>query len=224
MAIKDWPENERPREKLLNNGAASLSDAELLAIILRTGRHGRSAVELARDMIQQFDGLRPLFRASRQDMNRVAGIGPAKMSLLQAALELARRHLRESVSRDGAFTSPEITRDYLSAHLRDRRQEVFTCLFLDTRHRLIACEDLFHGTIDGASVHPRIIVERALNHNAAALIAAHNHPSGVAEPSPADMSLTQRLKDALHLIDVRLLDHFIVGEGQPISLAERGML
>ncbi|GAB4191492.1 MAG: DNA repair protein RadC [Wenzhouxiangellaceae bacterium] len=224
MTIKDWPTSERPREKLINQGSNVLSDAELLAVILRTGSRGLSAVELARSLLHQFGGLRQIFAAQPADFKQAPGMGQAKFCQLQAALELARRHLRESVVREGAFTSPEITRDYLISHLRDRRREIFTCLFLDTRHRLIACEDLFHGTVDGASVHPRIVVERALANNAAALIAAHNHPSGVTEPSQADLSLTRRLKNALELMDVRLLDHFIVGEGEPLSLAQRGLL
>jgi len=224
MSIREWPMSERPREKLLEQGAANLGDAELLAIILRTGSRGLSAVEMARQLLTDFGGLRALLNATPAEACRAHGLGNAKFSMLLAAVELAKRHMQEAVVREGALTSPELTRDYLHAHLRDRRREVFCCLFLDTRHRLIACEDLFHGTIDSANVHPRIIVEQALRLNASAIIAAHNHPSGIAEPSPADLLLTQKLKDALALVDIRLLDHFIVGDGPPLSLAERGVL
>jgi len=222
MAIADWPQAERPREKLLRHGAARLSDAELLAIFLRTGTRGRSAVDLARDLLQRFGSLRQLFAAELESFTAAEGMGPAKYVQLQAVLEMARRHLHEALERGEALTSPELTRRYLQSVLREERNEAFGCLFLDNRHRVLQWEVLFHGTIDGAAVYPRVVVERALQHRAAAVIAAHNHPSGVAEPSAADEPLTRRLKSALELVDVRLLDHFVVGDGAPVSLAERG--
>ncbi|MCY1415856.1 hypothetical protein D9M71_313520 [compost metagenome] len=224
MSIRDWPAAERPREKLLERGAASLSDAELLAIFLRTGVAGCSAVELARRLLQEFGGLRALLEADLATFSRHLGLGPAKFAQLQAVLEMARRHLAEQLRKDSALESPQAVRDYLKARLRHEPHEVFACLFLDSRHRVLAFEVLFHGSIDGASVYPRQVVKRALAHNAAALILTHNHPSGVAEPSQADRLLTQRLKDALALVDVRVLDHFIVGDGEPLSMAEHGWM
>ncbi|MEW6766037.1 MAG: DNA repair protein RadC [Pseudomonadota bacterium] len=224
MAITDWPEDERPREKLLKHGPAALSDGELLAIFLRTGVAGKSAVDLARELLAGFGGLRPLMNASRKDFCAALGLGDAKYAQLQAVLEMARRHMREGLERGEAFTSPGAVRGYLQARLRDQPREVFLVLFIDTRHRLIAAEELFLGTIGEAAVHPREVVRRAMQHNAAALIVAHNHPSGVAEPSRSDESITLRLRDALALVEVRLLDHFIVGDGEPVSLAERGLL
>ncbi|MGD9888924.1 MAG: DNA repair protein RadC [Halothiobacillaceae bacterium] len=224
MAITDWPEDERPREKLLKHGAAVLSDAELLAIFLRTGVTGKSAVDLARELLTTFGGLRALMQASRSEFCQGLGLGDAKIAQLQAVLEMARRHLRESLERGDALSSPDAVRSYLTARLRDQPREVFLVLFLDTRHRLIAAEEMFLGTIAEASVHPREVVRKAMQHNAAALIVAHNHPSGVAEPSRADEVLTCRLRDALALLDVRLLDHFVVGDGVPVSLAERGVI
>ncbi len=224
MAIRDWPATERPREKLLARGAEALSDAELLAIFLRTGAPGVSAVELARDLVSRFGGLRLLLEADRKAFCAHRGLGEAKFAQLQAVLEMARRHLAEQLERGDALTSPDATRRYLTARLRHRQQEVFACLFLDNRHRVIRYEELFTGTIDGASVHPREVVKKALGHNAAALILAHNHPSGVAEPSTADERITARLREALALVDIRLLDHLIVGDGEITSLAERGIL
>ncbi|MDY0049926.1 MAG: DNA repair protein RadC [Halothiobacillaceae bacterium] len=224
MAITDWPEDERPRERLLKQGPAVLSDAELLAIFLRTGVAGKTAVDLARELLGEFGGLRPLLEADRKRFARGLGLGDAKYAQLQAVMEMARRHLHETLARGDVLESPDATRRYLSAHLRSRPQEVFCALFLDNRHRVIAFEELFQGTIDGASVHPREVVRRCLHHNAAALIFAHNHPSGVAEPSAADHAITLRLRDALALIDVRVLDHLVVGDGQMVSLAERGVL
>ncbi len=224
MAITDWPVAERPREKLLQRGAAALSDAELLAIFLRTGVRGRTAVDLARDLLQQFGGLRALLEAGRSDFCAGSGLGDAKYVLLQATLEMGRRHLASALHRGTVLSCPADTRRYLAACLRHRANEVFGCLFLDNRHRVIAFEELFQGTINGASVHAREVVRRTLHHNAAALIVAHNHPSGVAEPSQADVNLTRRLADALQLVDVRLLDHFVVGDGEVVSLAERGLL
>lgn len=224
MAITDWPEDERPREKLLKHGPTALSDGELLAIFLRTGVTGKSAVDLARELLTNFGGLRALMNASRQEFCTGLGLGDAKYAQLQAVLEMARRHMREGLERGEAFTSPGSVRGYLAARLRDQPREVFLVLFLDTRHRLIAAEELFLGSIGEAAVHPREVVRRAMQHNAAALVVAHNHPSGVAEPSHADVSITHRLRDALALVEVRLLDHFIVGDGEPLSLAERGVL
>ena len=185
MAITDWPEDERPREKLLKQGASALSDAELLAIFLRTGVSGKSAVDLSRELLGTFGGLRALLRASRQEFCAGLGLGDAKYAQLQAVLEMARRHLRESLERGDAFSSPDTVRAYLSARLRDQPREVFLVLFLDTRHRLIAAEEMFLGSIAEASIHPRDVVRRAMQHNAAALIVAPNPPSGVAEPSAA---------------------------------------
>jgi len=224
MAIRDWPASERPREKLLARGAQSLSDAELLAIFLRTGVTGKSAVDLARELLQAFDGLRPLLAASQTAFCAAPGLGNAKYAQLQAVLEMGRRHLYEGLARGESLTSPASSREYLQARLCHYPYEVFACLFLDNRHRLIACEELFRGTVNGASVHPREVVRRALEHNAAAVILAHNHPSGIAEPSQADIQLTGRLRDALGLVDVRVLDHLVVAPGDWASLAERGLL
>ncbi len=224
MAISDWPDTERPREKLLALGPQALSDAELLAIFLRTGVAGCNAVELARQLVHEYGGLRKLLQADRNSFCANRGLGQAKYAQLQAVLELARRHLAESLTRGQPLTNPTDTQHYLTARLGDYPYEVFACLFLDTRHRLICYEELFRGTIDGASVHPREVVRRTLQHNAAAVILAHNHPSGIAEPSDADRRITQRLKDALALIDVRLLDHIVVGDQVATSLAERGYL
>ncbi len=224
MPISDWPEAERPREKLLSRGPAALSDAELLAIFLRTGVQGQTAVELARGLIAEHGSLRGLLQADRRRFCATRGLGAAKYAQLQAVLELACRHLQEGLMRSDVLQDPHTTGRYLMARLRDYPHEVFACLFLDTRHRVICYEELFHGTIDGASVHPREVVRRALQHNAAALIFAHNHPSGIAEPSDADRRITTRLRDALGLIDVRVLDHFVIGDGEPVSFAERGLL
>ncbi|MES9856048.1 MAG: DNA repair protein RadC [Sedimenticola sp.] len=224
MAITDWQADERPREKLIKRGPAALSDAELLAIFLRTGVKGKTAVDLARDLLEEHKGLRNLLAADKQLFCRSHGLGPAKYAQLQATLEMGRRHLREIVQRDNALTSPQLTRDYLQSRLTHHPNEVFACLFLDNRHRVIEYEELFQGTIDGASVHPREVVRRALAHNAAAVILAHNHPSGVAEPSRADEQITRRLQEALALVDVRVLDHIIVGTGEMTSLAERGVI
>jgi DNA repair protein RadC len=223
MAIKDWLASERPREKLLERGPAALTDAELLAIFLRTGVQGKSAVALAQDLLKGFGSLRAMLMADQTAFCRHKGLGKAKYTQLQAVLEMSRRHLHETLQRGDALTSPEDTRRYLMARLRDRHQEVFACLFLDNRHRVIVFEELFYGTIDGASVHPREVVRRAMTHNAAAVILAHNHPSGVSEPSQADRRITQRLQEALSLIDVRVLDHVVVGD-VCVSFAERGLL
>lgn len=224
MAIKDWPSAERPREKLLQSGPASLSDAELLAIFLRTGIPGRNAVELARDLLKQFGSLRELLNADKKAFCSGPGLGDAKYVQLQAVVEMSKRHLAEQLHRGHPINSPQQTLAYLSAQLRDYPYEVFAALFLDNRHRVIAYEELFKGTVDGASVHPREVVRKAIAHNAAAVIFSHNHPSGVAEPSQADQRITQRLQTALELVDVRVLDHIVIGDGQHCSLAERGML
>jgi DNA repair protein RadC len=224
MAIRDWPLDERPREKLLAKGAAALSDAELLAILLRTGTAGRSAVDVARDVLKNFQSLRKLIASDQQRFCAEPGLGPARYAELQAAAEIARRQLSQTMQAGPSLSSPRATRDFLSARLRDLEHEVFCCLYLDRRHRLIQFEELFRGTIDGASVHPREIVKNALQRNSAAIIIAHNHPSGIAEPSQADELITQRVKEALALVDIRLLDHIIVGDGICVSLAERGLL
>lgn len=224
LGIRDWPLDERPREKLLARGAAALSDAELLALCLRTGVRGRSAVDLGRDLLQRHRGLRGLFAAAPSQLLGEHGLGQAKLALLQAVLELARRHLAENLAQRDALANPDDVARYLSARLRDEPREIFVALMLDTRHRVICTEELAHGTIDGANVYPREVLKRALHHNAAALIFAHNHPSGVAEPSAADRRLTERLKQALALVDIRVLDHLVIGDGQVVSFAQRGLI
>ena len=213
-----------PREKLARNGPVSLNTVELLAVLLGTGAGKLPVLELAESLIRDFGGLRGLFQAKHEDLENQRGLGPAKTAKLLAVLELARRYLDEAVTRSNPLESPEVTELYLKSALRDQSNEVFACLFLDTRHRVIAFEELFHGTIDGATVYPRVVAERALRHGAAALIAAHNHPSGISEPSLADQAITRRLKDALALLDIRLLDHFVIGEGVPVSMAARGLV
>jgi DNA repair protein RadC len=222
MSITEWPEDERPREKLLERGAAALTDAELLAIFLRTGVPGKSAVDLARDLLIEFRGLKRLLGADERSFCQAKGLGRAKYAQLRAVVEMSRRYLLEEAKDRDLLTSPDAARDYLKSRLAGYPHEVFACLFLDNRHRLIEYEELFRGTIDGASVHPREVVRRALRANAAAVIFAHNHPSGVAEPSQSDLRITQRLKDALSLVDVRVLDHVIIGDGPGTYLAERG--
>ncbi len=224
MSIAQWPEAERPREKLLKQGSQALSDAELLAIFLRVGCVGKSAVDLARDLLKEYGGLRQLLEADQTQFCRGHGLGSAKYAQLQAVLEMARRHLSARMQEGDLLTSPDLVRSYLSAQLRHRHQEVFAVLFLDNQHRLLTYEELFFGTIDGASVHPREVVRKAIARNAAAVILAHNHPSGVAEPSQADRRLTERLQQALDLIDVRVLDHMVVGDGEVVSFAERGLI
>lgn len=223
MGIKDWPAAERPRERLLEKGAQTLSDAELLAIFLRTGVQGVSALDLARSLLAAFGGLRGLLAAELAEFSSVKGMGAAKFAQLQAALEMSRRFLAEQLPRRDALKSPDDTRRWLSALLRDERIEIFGAVLLDNQHRVLGFEELARGTIDGASVYPREVVKRVLAKNAAAVILAHNHPSGVAEPSAADRHLTERLRQALALVDVRVLDHLIVGETIS-SFAERGLL
>ncbi|MDH5727500.1 MAG: DNA repair protein RadC, partial [Gammaproteobacteria bacterium] len=197
---------------------------ELLAIFLRTGVKGKTAVDLARELINEFGSLRQLLIAGKQDFCRANGLGTAKFALLQASLEMTRRHLKEKLDRRDVLSSPAHTRAFLTSRLRDYEHEVFACLFLSNRHHVIAFEELFRGTIDGASVHPREVVKKALSANAAAIIFAHNHPSGVAEPSLADKTITKKLKDALALVDIRVLDHFIVADGYCFSFAEQGLI
>lgn len=224
MRITDWPQDERPREKLLQKGAESLSDAELLAIFLRTGVPGSSAVDMARDLVVRFGSLARLFAASQREFCGIPGLGPAKYAQLQAVVEMARRALHEELREGSPLTSPKAVRDYLRLLLQGKAHEVFVGLFLDAQNRVTASEELFRGTLTQASVYPREVVKRALHHNAAAMIFAHNHPSGVAEPSHADETLTQALKAALALVDVKVLDHFVVGSGACVSFAERGLL
>jgi DNA repair protein RadC len=213
-----------PREKLASKGVASLSDVELLAVLLGTGAANRPVTEIAAGLLEDFDGLRGLLKAGRNELERQPGLGPAKTGKLLAVMELSKRCLGEALNRGSPLESPGVTEQYLKTVLRDHPHEVFACLFLDTRHRVIAFEELFHGTIDGATVYPRVVAEKALQHGAAALIAAHNHPSGISEPSLADQAITRRLKEALALLDIRLLDHFVVGDGAPVSMAARGMV
>jgi DNA repair protein RadC len=224
MSIRDWPAGERPREKLLEQGSASLSDAELLAIFLRTGVSGKSAVDVARHLLSKFGSLRALLEADQPTFSRELGLGPAKFAQLQAVQEMGRRHMAERLRNKSALENPQAVRDYLKALLRHEQHEVFGCLFLDSRHQVLTFEALFHGSIDNTSVHPRQVVKRALANNAAAVILCHNHPSGNATPSQADRRLTKRLQEALLLVDVRVLDHFIVGDGDPLSMAEYGWM
>ncbi|HKY92250.1 MAG TPA: DNA repair protein RadC [Nevskiaceae bacterium] len=224
MHVSEWPESERPRERLLRAGASGLTDAELLAVFLRTGAAGRNAVDVARDSLAKLGGLRGLIGAPQDAFCAVHGLGEVRFVQLHAAMELARRHLAAQLADRPALSDPTATRRFLQSWLRDRDREVFAALFLDNQHRVIAAEELAQGTLDAASVYPREVVKRALALKAAALIFAHNHPSGVAEPSTADRLLTDRLRSALALVDVRVLDHFVVGEGPPTSFAERGWL
>ncbi|ENM5914227.1 DNA repair protein RadC [Vibrio mimicus] len=224
MNLKDLPTESMPREKLLQRGPQSLSDAELLAIFLRTGTQGMNVLALADLLLRDFGSLRALFCASKEQFCRHKGLGEAKFVQLQAVLEMTQRYLGETLKRGDALTSPQQTKLYLSSILRDRQREAFYILFLDNQHRVIRDEILFEGTIDAASVYPREVVKRALHHNAAAVILAHNHPSGVAEPSQADRRITDRLRDALSLVEIRVLDHFVVGDGEVVSFAERGWI
>lgn len=224
MTLRHWPEQDRPREKLLARGPAALSDAELLAVFLGSGLPGLNAIELGRVLLQKHGGLRGLLALPLRDLQRERGIGAARCARLQAALELAQRHLAAGLERGEALSDPTRAGHYFHSRLRDHPHEVFACLFLDTRHRPIAFEELFRGGIDGAEVHPREVVRRCLAHNAAAVMLGHNHPSGVAEASQADRAITRRLVEALALIEVRVLDHFIVGDGPALSFAARGWL
>lgn len=224
MNINQWPKDERPREKLLHRGAAQLTDAELLAIFLRTGVAGKSAVDLARELINDFGSLRGLLSASREDFCRRRGLGPAKFTQLQAALELARRNFEEQLKMPHSFGGVMDTKKYLMSQLRHERHEVFAILLLDAKHRLIRYEPVFYGTIDAAPVYPRVLLQLALEYNAAAVILAHNHPSGVAEPSQADRLITKRIVEAMRLVDIRVLDHLVVGDNEVVSFAEYGLI
>ncbi|KAB2308658.1 JAB domain-containing protein [Betaproteobacteria bacterium SCN2] len=224
MGIKDWPADERPREKLLERGAASLTDAELLALFLRTGVAGRSAVDLARELLDRFGGLSRLCLAERDQICEAPGLGPAKYAQLKAVMEMAARALKEDMKSGDALSSPAAVRRYLSLLLKDKPHEEFWAVFLDAQNRAIQAEMLFRGTLTQTSVYPREVVKRALAHNAASLILAHNHPSGVAEPSQADRLLTQALRQALALVEVRVLDHFVVAGAGGVSFAEAGLL
>lgn len=221
MTILDWPTTERPRERLLARGAGALSDAELLAVLLGTGIPGKSAVDLGRELLTAAGSLSRLLGA---EIAQTPGLGPAKRARLRATLELARRCLGEELQQLPTLTSPDDSGRYIKARLAHLPYEVFCCLYLDNRHRVLEFEELFRGTIDGASVHPREVVRACLKHNAAAVIFAHNHPSGVAEPSAADRAITRELRDALQLVGVRVLDHLVVGVGSPTSMAARGLI
>jgi DNA repair protein RadC len=223
MSIRDWPEGERPREKLLTHGSNALSDAELLAVLLGNGIRGKDAIALGRELLIRAGSLNALLSQQDQDI-RASGLGPAKRARIAAALELARRSLAEQLAERPALGNPRDSGEYLSARLRHLPYEVFACLYLDNRHRVLAFEELFRGTVDGASVHPREVVRSCLKHNAAAVIFAHNHPSGVAEPSAADQTITRELGQVLRLIGVRVLDHLVIGHAEPVSMAARGML
>src|ERR1700752_2327284 len=222
MAISDWPLAERPRERLLSEGAKVLSHAELLAVLLRTGLPGKSAVDLARDLLKRYKGIAAMLEAG--DLETVSGLGPAKRAQFAAAIELSRRALQEELEKRNALTSPGAVRDYLRLALSRREEEAFVCIWLDAQHKVIEIEEAFSGTLTQTSVYPREIVKAALARNAAAVIFAHNHPSGVAQPSQADELLTRNLKEALALVEVKVLDHFIVAGRQTLSFAERGLL
>lgn len=224
MAIKDWPKDERPREKILQHGATVLSDAELLAIFLRTGVSGISAVQLARQLLDQFGSLRALLDADKKQFCQQHGLGTAKFVQLQAVMEMSRRHMASTLSQGNAFTDTQATQLFLKQRLRSYPYEVFACLWLDTKHRMITFEELFRGTIDTANIYPREVLKQALHHNAAAVIFAHNHPSGNPEASHADRVVTEQLTKALNLIDIRVLDHIIIGDAHNVSFAQTGLL
>ncbi|MES2012413.1 MAG: DNA repair protein RadC [Pseudomonadota bacterium] len=224
MAITDWPASERPREKLLELGVEALSDAELLAIFLRVGVTGKSAVDLARDLLTQFGSLNGIFAAQLSELTQVNGIGSSKYAQLQAIFEMSRRALNEQMQLKDILSSPQQVRDYLCLRLGGLTREVFVVLFLDAQNRIVCTEEMFSGTLTQTSVYPREVVKRALHHNAASVIFAHNHPSGLAQQSQADELLTQQLKQALALVDVRVLDHFIVAGNTTLSFVERGLL
>ncbi|CAN5308819.1 DNA repair protein RadC [soil metagenome] len=224
MAITDWPAEERPRERLIQHGPQALSDAELLAVFLRVGVKGKSAVDLGRDMLGHFGSLNGLFSASLDNFSEINGLGPAKFAQLQAVLELARRSLTEELQAGVALSSPQAVKQFLQLLVGGKAYESFAVLFLDVKNRLIASEELFRGTLTHTSVYPREVVKAALGHNAASILLAHNHPSGTPEPSGADLSLTQALKQALALVDVRVLDHFVVAGRHVYSFAEHGKL
>jgi DNA repair protein RadC len=222
--IKDWPPGERPRERLSRAGARHLSDAELIAILLGRGTSGSSAVDLARTLLGHFGGIRGILNAHGNVLQKIHGVGPGKAAIIGATRECSCRYMEEKLAPGKHIASPTDSTQFLLARLRDRPHEVFCCLFLDNRHRVLAFDELFRGTIDNTTVYPREVVKQALHRNAAAVILAHNHPSGVAEPSEADRLITRRISDALNLVDVRLLDHFVIGDGTCVSLASRGLL
>lgn len=224
MAITDWPQNERPREKLLSMGAHTLSEAELLAIFLRVGVKGKSAVDLARDLLVKFKTLTQLLTSSKETFCETPGLGMAKFAQIQAILEISRRYLYQTISEKVIIKNAEQTKCFLKTALSQHKREVFSCLFLDTRHRVLAFEELFYGTIDSATIHPREIAKRALHHNAAAVIFAHNHPSGDPMPSTSDKAITHKLVEVLKTFDIRVLDHMIVGENRVSSFAELGLI
>ena len=223
MAITDWALEDRPREKLLMKGAEALSDAELLAIFLRTGIKGKTAVDLARDLLSDNGGLNALLSADEARFCQGKGVGQAKFVQLKAVVEMSRRYLHEKIQRGDVMENVDDVKRYLQSRLQAYPFEVFSCLFLDNKHRVIEYEELFRGTVDAASVHTREVVRRTIHHNAVAVVLAHNHPSGIAEPSGSDVEITTRLKAALKLIDVRVLDHFVIGD-EVVSFAERGLL
>jgi len=222
--LKDWPNIEKPREKLLNQGAASLSDAELLAIFLRTGVKGCNVVDLSRQLLTSFGSISAIYKASEADFCKRKGLGTAKYVQLQACLEMSKRHLSEQLKQADSLTSSQATKNYLISELRNETREVFAVLFLNNQHKVIKFERLFYGTINAAAIYPRIVVEHALKHQAAAVILSHNHPSGIAQSSTADKHITQRLEQALDLIDIRVLDHIIIAGHQCYSFAEEGEL
>ncbi|WP_353235374.1 DNA repair protein RadC [Diaphorobacter ruginosibacter] len=247
MPIKDLPTDARPREKLLSRGPQALSDAELLAIVLRTGIKGKGVLQLAQELISPlpaeppaasaclvqepcaasragFGGISGLLRASSGDLRRVKGLGPAKRAELMAVLELSRRAMAEQLGERAVFDSPQTVKQYLMLNLSGKTHEVFAVLFLDSQHRLIAMEEMFQGTLTQTSVYPREVVKRALHHHAAALVLAHNHPSGNTQPSQADVQLTRTLASAVALVDVRVLDHLVIAPGQALSMAEEGLM
>jgi len=224
MAINEWPEDQRPRERLIKFGASALSDAELLAVFLRTGVAGKSAVDLGREMVNSFGSLSKLFNATIAEFSAIHGLGSAKYAQLQAVLELARRSIYEELQNNASLSSPQAVKHYLQLLIGNKAHESFAVLFLDTKNRLITSEELFRGTLNHASVYPREVIKTALQHNAAAIILAHNHPSGSCDPSDADLRLTQTLKQALELVDIRVLDHFIIANPEVYSFAEHGLL
>ena len=224
MLLKDLPQDARPREKLLARGAAALSDAELLALLLRSGLPGKNALQMGQELVDTFGGVAGLLHTGPNALKTIKGLGPAKQAELVAVLELARRALAEELKEKTLFDTPQAVRDYLQLQLGSRTHEIFAVLFLDSQHRLIVLEELFRGTLTQTSVYPREVVVRALALNAASVVLAHNHPSGAAKPSRADEALTQTLKAALALVDVRVLDHVIVAQGDALSMAEKGLL
>ncbi|MFL0811156.1 MAG: DNA repair protein RadC [Agarilytica sp.] len=224
MAITDWPAQDRPREKLCTFGASALSDTELLAIFLRTGCAGKSAVDLARDLLQSFGSLRALVCADQASFCQAHGLGQAKYAQLQAVMEMARRYLAEDLKRDQDLSHSRSVKRYLTAQLRHQPREVFSAVYLDSQNRFIAYDALFYGTLNAAAVYPREVAVKALQHKAAAVIFAHNHPSGVAEPSECDIALTRALQRCLAMLDIKTLDHVIIGDGEPYSFAENGKM